>query len=81
MALALSVPSARLELCAALELGGLTPSLGTLDGVPESSRPRVVVLVRPRAGDFFYDDGEFAAMRRDVATVAAMGFGGVAVGE
>ena len=43
----------RIELCAALPLGGLTPSLGMVRAVREMA-PRLTVhlLVRPREGDF-----------------------------
>jgi copper homeostasis protein len=38
------------------------------------------VLVRPRAGDFLYDEAEFEMMRRDVETCARLGFDGVVIG-
>ena len=63
----------RIELCEALVEGGLTPSLGKIEGVVgacrESGTP-VHVLVRPRGGDFCYDGDEVALMLRDVAAAA-----------
>ena len=57
----------RLELCTALDLGGLTPSPGTYLEVRDVCRLPVVVMVRPRPGDFVYTDAEFRVMARDVA--------------
>ncbi|MBL8755141.1 MAG: copper homeostasis protein CutC [Planctomycetes bacterium] len=72
----------RLELCSALELGGLTPSLGLLEAVV-ASVPRTVpvcAMLRPRAGDFLYDAGELTAMQRDAERFAAAGAGGLVAG-
>lgn len=70
----------RVELCNALELGGLTPSHATIATVRERLRIPLYVLIRPRAGDFLYDDEECAAMRRDIETCAALGCDGVVLG-
>jgi len=56
----------RLELCAALDLGGLTPTLGVLHGVRAVSGLPVVVMIRPRGGDFVYDERELRVMARDL---------------
>ena len=70
----------RIELCAALEIGGLTASLGLLDRVLTSTELPVHALIRPRQGDFCYDDGEIAAMCADLAMAVAHGCAGVVVG-
>lgn len=70
----------RVELCSALELGGLTPSQATIAMVRERLRIPLYVLIRPRAGDFLYDDDEAEAMRRDIETCAALGCDGVVLG-
>jgi copper homeostasis protein len=70
----------RLELNSALELGGLTPSLGALLAVREAVALPVVVMVRPRAGGFVYSAGEWATVRRDADLLLANGAEGVAVG-
>jgi copper homeostasis protein len=56
----------RLELCTALDLGGLTPSLGTYLEIREACRLPVVVMIRPRPGDFVYSDPEVRVMGRDI---------------
>ena len=60
----------RVELCADLLEGGITPSIGmvgtTLAAV---SRIGVQVLVRPRGGDFVYDADEVASMLADIAAI------------
>lgn len=71
----------RLELCQALSVGGLTPSLGLLDAVLGAVDPGLVnVLVRPRGGGFVYDDDEVAMVESDVRTCVSRGAGGVVVG-
>ena len=70
----------RIELCAALELGGVTPSWAQIALVRESVSIPLHVLIRPRAGDFVYDDDEIAVMSADIAHCAAAGCQGVVVG-
>lgn len=55
----------RLELCAALEVGGLTPSIGVLRAIKASSPLPVVCMVRPRSGGCRYSENDFAVMLRD----------------
>ncbi|MDI5319039.1 hypothetical protein MJH59_07725, partial [Salmonella enterica subsp. enterica serovar Kentucky] len=59
----------RIELCAAPKEGGLTPSLGVLRSVREHITIPVHPIIRPRGGDFYYTDGEFAAMLEDIRLV------------
>jgi copper homeostasis protein len=56
----------RLELCAALDLGGLTPTLGLLAEVRAVTQLPVVVMLRPRGGDFVYTPAECRVMKRDL---------------
>jgi copper homeostasis protein len=70
----------RVELCSSLAEGGMTPSHGMLAVVRERVRIPVYVLVRPRAGDFLYDEADFEMMRRDVETCVRLGFDGVVIG-
>jgi copper homeostasis protein len=72
--------AARLELCAGLVEGGLTPSAGMQALVRELVPVPIHVLIRPRGGDFLYDDGEMAVMLRDIADALRLGAGGVVLG-
>jgi copper homeostasis protein len=69
----------RVELCAALELGGVTPSQGLVEAAAEVGVP-VHALVRCRPGDFVHDADEVALMVREVRGVLAAGAAGVVVG-
>lgn len=70
----------RVELCADLVRGGTTPSAGTIAVVRDRVTIPVVVLVRPRAGDFAYDASELDAMLHDVALAKSLGADGIATG-
>ena len=72
--------ASRIELCSALELGGLTPSPGQIALVRDNLSIPVYVLIRPRAGDFAYTDEEHATMLADIAHCAAASCDGVVVG-
>lgn len=69
----------RLELCAGLELGGITPSIALIDRAVASGRP-VHVLVRPRAGNFVLCEAETALVLADIAEALSRGAAGVVVG-
>lgn len=71
----------RVELCADLSVGGLTPSIGTVERALEIAGPaKVHVLVRPRPGNFSYDRDETASMERDIARIRAAGAAAIVVG-
>jgi copper homeostasis protein len=70
----------RLELNAALALGGLTPSPGTLREVRGAVPLPTVVMARPRPGGFCYSAAEYRTLRRDVEFALANGADGVAFG-
>jgi copper homeostasis protein len=70
----------RIELCAALELGGVTPSYAEIATARDRLAIPLYVLVRPRAGDFLYNDFECEVMLRDIEACAALGCDGVVLG-
>jgi len=70
----------RVELCSALEVGGLTPSHAAIAIAMERLHIPVHVLIRPRAGDFVFDDLECEVMRGDIEICKALGCAGVVIG-
>ena len=70
----------RVELCAALSEGGLTPSAGLIEVTIKSLNIPVHILIRPRRGDFFYSAPEFEIMKQDIKTAKALGADGVVLG-
>jgi len=70
----------RVELCANLREGGTTPSYGTLTEVRKRLRIPIHVLIRPRGGDFLYDEAEVAVMLSDIAACLQTGVDGVVIG-
>lgn len=69
----------RIELCAALALGGLTPSAGLMALAARSGVP-VVAMIRPRVGDFVWSEAEVGMMETEIAAVRAAGLAGVVLG-
>jgi copper homeostasis protein len=70
----------RVELNTALQLGGLTPSLGMVIEVRQSITLPLIVMARPRAAGFCYTDEEFCVMQRDIDLLLAQGVDGIAFG-
>lgn len=70
----------RVELCSALFLGGLTPSIGTIHEAKRRLKIPVIAMVRPRGGGFCYTNAEFATMERDTAAAIDAGVDGIVFG-
>ncbi|MEP7043368.1 MAG: copper homeostasis protein CutC [Dokdonella sp.] len=70
----------RVELCASLREGGLTPSYATIALARERLHIPLYVLIRPRAGDFLYAELELETMRRDIEACVRLGCDGVVIG-
>lgn len=69
----------RVELCSALPLGGLTPSLGELQVAARQGIP-VMALLRPREGGFCYSETEFETVLRDAEAALRHGASGLVFG-
>ena len=70
----------RVELCQGLVEGGTTPSPAMIRFAAKELGLRVFVLVRPRGGDFCYNDLEIKTMEEDVAFCKEAGAAGIVVG-
>jgi copper homeostasis protein len=70
----------RIELCASLLEGGLTPSFGTIRAALKLCYVPIHVILRPRGGDFLYSDAEFASMLDDAREIARLGAAGIVIG-
>jgi len=70
----------RLEVCASLSVGGLTPSLELVTRLRARYELPLHAMVRPRAGGFVYDAAERERMLDDVARLADAGCEGVVFG-
>lgn len=70
----------RIELCSALDVGGLTPSAGLIQLVLKHLTIPVCVLIRPREGHFCYSKVEIDAMVYDIEACSDWGVQGVVVG-
>lgn len=70
----------RIELCAALEIGGVTPSAGVITEARKVEGLVLNVIIRPRGGDFLYNGYEVACMEKDICTCKRLGADGVVIG-
>ncbi|WP_341843270.1 copper homeostasis protein CutC [Chitinophaga caseinilytica] len=70
----------RIELCDNLLEGGTTPSYGMIAAVREKCGLKIYPIIRPRGGDFLYDDAELDIMQRDIRACKDLGCDGVVIG-
>ncbi|POF29328.1 copper homeostasis protein CutC [Roseibium marinum] len=69
----------RIELCAALSEGGLTPSSGLMAAASGLPIP-VYAMIRPHAGGFSYSDADKTLMLRDIQAAEQAGLAGIVIG-
>lgn len=73
----------RIELCDNLAVGGTTVSYGVAKNVIERCHVngiKVMSMIRPRGGDFVYDDNEISSMLYDIKILKELGTDGVVFG-
>jgi copper homeostasis protein len=70
----------RVELCVALELGGLTPTAGLFAQAQQAVKIPVVPMIRPRPGGFHYSVEEVKLMGLDLHSLVSEGAEAVVVG-
>ncbi len=71
----------RLELCSALVIGGLSPSIALFQKIRELMDIRIHVLLRPRFGDFCYTENEHDIIRNEIRMFREAGAQGVVIGS
>ena len=71
---------ARVELCASPYEGGTTPSAAAIRMARRIEGLQLSVMIRPRGGDFLYDDAEFRQMLEEVRFARECGADGVVFG-
>lgn len=77
---AVSAGATRIELCENLGCGGTTPSYGTIKKCVEKLGVPVMVMIRPRGGDFVYSEDEFDIMKEDILRCRELKVTGVVLG-
>ena len=70
----------RIELCADLSIGGVTPDFDLMKTTIEALTIPVHVLIRPRGGDFDFSVDEFTRMQKQIEEAKRAGAAGVALG-
>jgi copper homeostasis protein len=70
----------RIELCSALSEGGTTPSYGLIKICREGFSLPIFPIIRPRSGDFLYNDEEYHIMLNDILIARQFGCEGVVLG-
>lgn len=80
---AMQAGARRIELCDNLAVGGTTPSYGVTKSAVELASnydTTIMTMIRPRGGDFIYNDVEIAIMLEDIRLTAHAGSHGVVFG-
>ena len=77
---AISGGADRVELCSALQLGGITPSKGLIEEAVKLDKIPIHCLIRPREGNFCYDSSEIKIINSDIIMAKELGCKGVVVG-
>lgn len=71
----------RIELCDNLVEGGTTPSYGTIKRTMETIELPINVIIRPRGGNFIYNNDEKEIMFTDVEMCKSLGVTGLVIGS
>jgi copper homeostasis protein len=70
----------RIELCERLSVGGVTPSTSLINEVRKAVEVPLIVLIRSRAGNFEFADGEIEQMIYESQHSIQLGADGIAIG-
>lgn len=72
--------AARVELCDNPIEGGTTPSYGTIREAREKISLLLYPIIRPRSGNYFYNEDEYNIIKRDIQICRELGCDGISVG-
>ncbi len=75
-----SLGADRIELCDDLSVGGITPSYELLDSVLKQLKIPVMVMIRPRGGNFVYTTSEIKVMKQSIDVCKTLNVTGVVFG-
>ncbi len=70
----------RIELCSELSVGGLTPAAKLMKKTCSVLKIPVMVMIRPRAGNFHYSEEEISQMKQEIDLAKKAGAAGVVFG-
>jgi len=70
----------RIELCDGPGEGGTTPSFGFIKSARQQLQIQLYPIIRPRGGDFLYNQAEFEIMKIDISLCKKLGCDGVVIG-
>jgi len=70
----------RIELCDNPQEGGTTPSFGLIKTVREKLDIALFPIIRPRGGNFLYDNDELEIIKKDIETCRELGCDGISTG-
>ena len=70
----------RVELCDNPMEGGTTPGYGMIRQAREKTAMKLYPILRPRAGNYLYDDDEIAILEKDIQICKELGCDGISIG-
>lgn len=70
----------RVELCADMSVGGITPTIKIIKQAHENLTIDLYVMIRPRGGNFVYSEAEFEQMKSEIETIKKLGVNGFVFG-
>ncbi|MGC4038795.1 MAG: copper homeostasis protein CutC [Chitinophagaceae bacterium] len=70
----------RVELCDNPVQGGTTPSYGHIKQTRQKISIKLYPILRPRCGNYFYDDDELEILRNDIKICRELGCDGISIG-
>ncbi len=70
----------RVELCADMSVGGITPTIEIIKQAREHLTIDLYIMIRPRGGNFVYSDSEFEQMKSEIETIKKLGVNGFVFG-